>query len=236
MRVAFVSLFPEMVLGALSHGVLGRAAKRGLVRYEAADPRDFVYDRHRTVDDRPFGGSDGMLIKAEPVLAAVRWLRPAEGAAVVLTDPTGDRFDQRAAEELASRPELVFVCGRYEGIDDRARRILATHTFSLGDFVLTCGEIPALAMADAVVRLLPGVVGSEGSLRQDSHQGGLLSAPQFTRPREVEGMPVPEELLSGDHQAAQRWQREQALRLTRERRPDLFCRARLEKADLDLLQ
>ncbi|MCA1948602.1 MAG: tRNA (guanosine(37)-N1)-methyltransferase TrmD [Armatimonadetes bacterium] len=236
MRVGFVTLFPEMVLGALRHGVLGRAAERGLVSYAAADPRDFVYDRHRTVDDRPFGGFDGMLIKAEPVVAAVRWLRPPHGAAVVFTDPTGDRFDQRAAEELSRRPEVVFVCGRYEGIDDRARLLVGTHTFSLGDFVLTGGEIPALAMADAVVRLLPGVVGSEGSLRQDSHQDGLLSAPQYTRPREIEGLAVPDELLSGDHRAAKRWQRAQALRLTRERRPDLFCRARLEKGDLDLLQ
>lgn len=236
MRVGFVTLFPEMVLGALRHGVLGRAAERGLVAFATADPRDFVYDRHRTVDDRPFGGFDGMLIKAEPVVAAVRWLRPVEGAAVVFTDPTGERFDQRAAEELSRRPEVVFVCGRYEGIDDRARLLVGTHAFSLGDFVLTAGEIPALAMADAVVRLLPGVVGSEGSLRQDSHRGGLLSAPQYTRPREVEGLAVPEELLSGDHRAARRWQRAQALRLTRERRPDLFCRARLEKGDLDLLQ
>ncbi|MCX7799641.1 MAG: tRNA (guanosine(37)-N1)-methyltransferase TrmD [Fimbriimonadales bacterium] len=236
MRVGFVTLFPDLVRSALAHGVLGRAAQRGLVRFEFADPRDFVYDRHRTVDDRPFGGFDGMLLKAEPVVAAVRWLRPAQGAAVVFTEPAGERFDQAAAEELSRRPEVHFVCGRYEGIDDRARQLVATHCLSLGDFVLTGGEIPALAMADAVVRLLPGVVGAEGSLCQDSHAGGLLSAPQFTRPRRVEGLEVPEELLSGDHAAAARWQRARALRLTRALRPDLFCKARLEKGDLDLLQ
>jgi tRNA (guanine37-N1)-methyltransferase len=236
MRVGFVTLFPDLVRSALDHGVLGRAARRGLVRFEFSDPRDFVYDKHRTVDDRPFGGFDGMLLKAEPVLAAVRWLRPVDGAAVVFTDPTGERFDQDAAKELAERPEVHFVCGRYEGIDDRARVLVGTHCFSLGDFVVTGGEIPALAMADAVVRLLPGVLGSEGSLRQDSHGDGVLSAPQYTRPRVIEGLEVPEELLSGDHSAAQRWQRALALRLTRSRRPDLFCKARLEKGDLDLLQ
>lgn len=236
MRVGFVTLFPDLVRSALAHGVLGRAARRGLVRFAFANPRDFAYDAHRTVDDRPFGGFEGMLLKAEPVVAAVRWLNPSEGAAVVFTEPTGARFDQSVAEELARRPEVHFVCGRYEGIDDRARALVATHCLSLGDFIVTGGEIPALAMADAVARLLPGVVGSEGSLRQDSHADGLLSAPQFTRPRTIEGLSVPDALVEGDHAAAQRWQRAEALKRTRERRPDLFCRARLEKGDLDLLQ
>lgn len=234
LRVQFVTLFPEMVLHAVGHSMLRRASEAGLVSFEAANPRSFATDRHRTVDDKPFAGGPGMLLKAEPVAQAIESLG-AEGAAVVFAEPTGPRFEQRHAHELAEVPRVIFVCGHYEGIDERVRERFATHTFSLGDFVLTGGELAALTMADAVVRLVPGVLGSEESLSIDSHADGLLSAPQYTRPERWRDLEVPSVLLSGDHQAVSKWKRRAALRLTRERRPDLFCRAALEKGDLDLL-
>lgn len=234
-RLDFVTLFPEMVLGALAYSMTRRAAETGVCVYRAANPRDFVFDRHRTVDDRPFGGGPGMVMMAPPVADALASLDPRPDAAVVLTDPTGIPFRQEHAFELSQRPQVVFLCGHYEGIDHRVETELATHVFSVGDFVMTGGEIAALAMADAVVRLLPGVLGSAESLSIDSHRGGLLSAPQYTHPREWRGREVPEVLCSGNHGAVARWKRREALRLTRARRPDLFARASLDKRDLDML-
>lgn len=234
LRVQFVTLFPDMVLQAVGHSMLRRASDAGRVSFETADPRAFTRDKHRTVDDKPFAGGPGMLLKPEPVAQAIESLG-VEGAAIVFTEPTGTRFEQRHARELSQQPRVMFVCGHYEGIDERVRAHYATHAFSLGDFVLTGGELPALVMADAIVRLVPGVLGSEESLAIDSHADGLLSAPQFTRPEVWRDLEVPGVLLSGDHQAVARWKRQRALRLTRDVRPDLFCRATLEKADLDLL-
>jgi tRNA (guanine37-N1)-methyltransferase len=205
------------------------------VTFGAANPRDFATDRHRTVDDSPYGGGPGMLMKIEPVAAAIESLPVQPGAAVVLTDPTGARFTQAAAWELAERPQVVFLCGHYEGFDHRVRTLFATHVYSIGDFVLTGGELPALAMADAIARLVPGVLGSEESLAADSHADGLLSAPQYTRPEVFRGEAVPKVLLSGDHGAVRAWRRREALRLTRTLRPDLFARAKLAKDDLDML-
>jgi tRNA (guanine37-N1)-methyltransferase len=234
MRIDFVTLFPEMVLGALEHSITKRAQEAGVTSYGTANPRDFTADRHRTVDDSPFGGGPGMLLKAEPVAQAIESLGPAD--AVVFTDPTGHRFEQNHAQALASVEHLVFVCGHYEGIDDRVRQHFATHVFSIGDFVLTNGEMPAVVMADAIVRLLPGVLGSEDSLGIDSHADGLLSAPQFTRPEVWRGHSVPPVLLSGNHSEIAKWKRRQSLKLTREGRPDLFARARLMNSDLKLIE
>ena len=252
-RVDFVTLFPETVRPALSHSILGRAAEAGRVEFRTANPRDFCHDRHLKVDDKPFGGEPGMLIRAEPVARAVEWLgrtallspRPplqdeplGEGKnriAVVLTAPTGRTFDQAAARELTRYERVVFLCGHYEGIDHRVEEAFCTHVFSIGDYVLTNGELPALVMADAVVRLLPGVLGNEGSLEADSFSDGLLGAPNYTRPAVWRERPVPEELRNGDHRAILRWRRRIALRTTRDVRPDLLARARLEKGDLDLL-
>lgn len=234
LRVQFVTLFPEMVLQAVGHSMLRRASDAGLVAFEAADPRSFTTDNHRTVDDRPFGGGPGMLMKAEPVAQAIESFG-SEGAAIVFPDPTGARFDQATAVELEAAGRVMFVCGHYEGIDERVRERYATHTLSIGDFVLTGGELPALLMADAIVRIVPNVLGSDQSLGIDSHADGLLSAPQFTRPEIWREMAVPEVLLSGDHGAIARWKRKAALETTRQRRPDLFCRAPLEKNDADLL-
>ena len=235
-HVDFVTLFPEMVRASLGHSILGRAASAGIVAFRTANPRDFCHDRHLKVDDRPFGGEPGMLIRAEPVARAVEWLgRGAAQAAVVLTAPTGRVFDQAAARELAAFERVVFLCGHYEGIDHRVEEALCTHVLSIGDYVLTNGELPALVMADAMVRLLPGVLGSAASLDADSFSDGLLSAPNYTRPETWRGRGVPAALMGGDHRAIARWRRTQALRLTRELRPDLLARARLEKADLDLM-
>jgi tRNA (guanine37-N1)-methyltransferase len=265
-RVDFVTLFPEMVRPALSHSILERASASGLVEFGIANPRDFCHDRHLKVDDKPFGGEPGMLIRAEPVARAVEWLQGGlaappptpssfssrstlpedervsprkneEGAwtAVVLTAPTGRTFDQAAARELAAFEHVIFLCGHYEGIDHRVEESLSTHVFSIGDYVLTNGELPALVMADAVVRLLPGVLGSSASLDADSFSDGLLSAPNYTRPERWRGIDVPPVLLSGDHKKIAQWRRAYALRLTRDLRPDLLARTKLTKADLDVL-
>jgi tRNA (guanine37-N1)-methyltransferase len=221
MRIGFVSLFPEALRPLLGHSILGRAQASGRVRYVFANPREFCYDPHRKVDDRVFGGGPGMLMKAEPVALALESLRPVEGAAIVLTDPAGERFEQRTAEELARRPEVVFLCGHYEGIDVRVES-LCTHFLSIGDFVLTGGELPSLVMADAIIRLIPGVLGSEESLRADSFAEGILSAPNYTRPEVWRGIPVPEVLRSGDHARVAAYRKEAGLARTRERRPDLL--------------
>lgn len=234
LRVGFVTLFPEMILPTVGHSIVRRAVEAGLVAFETQNPRDFTTDKHRTVDDSPFGGGPGMVMKAEPVARAIEALGRME--AVVFTDPTGVPFTQTLAHELAGKGSVAFVCGHYEGIDDRARERFATHTISLGDFVLTNGELPALVMADAIVRLLPGALGSAESLGIDSFGDGLLSAPQYTRPEVWRDLPVPPVLLTGNHAEIAKWKRAMALQTTRARRPDLFARAALRAGDLELLE
>lgn len=232
----FVTLFPEMVLGAMRYSVLARAEAAGLLRFRAVSPRDFATDPHRTVDHPPFGGGPGMVLMPDLVeRALLSWGSPATEDAIVVPDPCGELLSQSRVASLAERPRLVFLCGHYEGLDERVVERWATHRISIGDYVLTGGELPALVIADAVARYVPGVLGSEESLKIDAHADGLLSAPQYTRPANWNGMEVPEVLRSGDHGAIARWRRKQALLRTREHRPDLFCRARLEKSDLELL-
>lgn len=235
LRIDFVTLFPEQVLPGLRHSILDRAEKAGRVAFSAVNPRDFATDNHRTVDDSPYGGGPGMVMKPEPLRAALYSLHLKPEDVVIATEPTGKRFTQKDARSLSAAPRLVFLCGHYEGIDHRITERYATHSFSIGDFVLTGGELAAMVMADAVVRLLPGVLGAEESLLIDSHGDGLLSAPQFTRPESFEGLEVPSVLRSGDHKAIERWRRRASLRLTRELRPDLFCSSPIAKSDLDLL-
>jgi len=235
LRIDFVTLFPKMVLDAVEHSILNRAADSKLVQYGAVDPRSFTHDKHRTVDDNPFGGGPGMLMKCEPLAAAIDSLFHDEDTAIVMTDPTGIPFTQSIAKELSQRKRVIFLCGHYEGIDDRIRKIYATHTVSIGDFVLTGGELPALVMCDSIVRLLPGALGSAESLQADSHADGLLSAPQFTRPETFRDENVPEVLRSGDHGAIEKWRRKQALQLTRVNRPDLFWKAGLTAKDVMIL-
>ncbi|MCC7433712.1 MAG: tRNA (guanosine(37)-N1)-methyltransferase TrmD [Methanoregulaceae archaeon] len=236
MQINILTLFPEMIEQALGHSILKRAQDRGLLVIRTVNPRDFATDAHRTVDDSPYGGGPGMVMKPEPIHAALLSLDLAQPSTILMPDPTGPVFDQSWATLLAVEPCLTLVCGHYEGIDDRIRQRWNTQPVSVGDFVLTGGELAALIVIDAVGRLIPGVLGNQESLGIDSHSDGLLSAPQFTRPEVWDGLAVPEVLTTGDHSKIAKWRRAQALRLTRDHRPDLFARARLEKGDLDLLQ
>ena len=214
MRFDVISIFPDVFEPLLSAGVVGRARSSGLVEFQAHDLRDFTDDRHRQVDDAPFGGGAGMVLKPEPIFAAVEAARRDNPGPVILFEPWGEPFTQDVARELAREPGLILVCGRYEGTDDRVREGLAAREISIGDFVLTGAEIPALVVVDAVARLLPGVVGDPQSLEQDSFNDGLLGYPQFTRPAEFRGMKVPDVLLSGNHAEIRRWRRDQAERRT----------------------
>jgi tRNA (guanine37-N1)-methyltransferase len=220
-RINIVTIFPEFFAAPLALSIPGRAAAAGLVAYRVVDLRDHTHDRHRTVDDYPFGGGAGMVLKPEPFFEAVDALAP-EGP-VVLLSARGKRFEHRDAVRLSLEEELTLLCGHYKDVDQRVADGLATEELSLGDFVLSGGEIAALAVTDAVVRLLPGALGRHESAAGDSfYDEGLLSPPSYTRPAEVRGMAVPEVLLSGDHARIEAWRRREAERLTRERRPDLW--------------
>jgi tRNA (guanine37-N1)-methyltransferase len=232
MRIDVVTLFPELFGVPLSTSVIGRARERGLLEVVLHDLREHGLGRHRSVDDYPYGGGAGMVLRPEPLFAAVEPLRDA-GATVVLLDPAGERLTDTLARELAAEPHLALVCGRYEGVDERARR-LADREVSIGDYVLTGGELPALVLIDVVARLVPGVIEAE-SQEDDSFATGLLEHPQYTRPEEFRGMRVPPVLLSGDHGAVRNWRRAQALWRTRERRPDLLEGASLSDADRAVL-
>lgn len=240
LRIDVVTIFPAMVQGPLNEGIVRRAADRGLVRIDVHDLRDHSEDRHRTVDDTAFGGGPGMVMKAEPFFRVREALFPEgirEGRhAVVLLSPRGRRFDQAAAARYAGLDRLVLLCGRYEGIDERVREGVATEEVSLGDFVLTGGEVAALAVVEATVRLLPGALGDERSADEDSFAAGLFDHPHYTRPALVRGMAVPEVLLSGNHERIRRWRRKEALRATRDRRPDLLRASALTREDAALLR
>jgi tRNA (guanine37-N1)-methyltransferase len=210
MRFDVVTIFPAMFGPVFEQGVIGRAIDRGVIGFEAHDLREFTHDRHRQVDDMPFGGGPGMVMKPEPVIEAVESLRAANGGPVVLMEPWGERLDQRLASELSREPGLIIVCGRYEGIDDRVRTALDAREVSIGDYVLSGGEIPAMVVIDAVARLVPGVVGDPESLTHDTFVDDMTGWPQFTRPAEYRGMTVPDVLLSGDHARIERWRRQQA--------------------------
>jgi len=225
-----VTIFPRMVESLLEEGILARAVKSGVIDVVAHDLRDFTTDRHRVVDDVAFGGGPGMVLKPEPIFRALEHVREARGTpeAVILPSPQGRRFSHADARRLSELSHVVVVCGRYEGIDERVRDALATDEISVGDYVLSGGELPALVILDAVARQIPGVVGDQDSVAQDSFAGGLLDYPHYTRPAEFRGMRVPDVLLSGHHAEIARWRRREALRRTLERRPDL-----LESAALD---
>lgn len=210
MRFDVVTIFPAMFAPVFDQGVVGRAVEKGLIELHAHDLREHTHDRHRQVDDMPFGGGPGMVLKPEPVIEAVESIRADNPGPVVLMEPWGERLDQRLAERLAGEPGLIIVCGRYEGIDDRVRTALDAHEISIGDYVVSGGEIPAMVLIDAVARLVPGVVGDPESLTQDNFSTEPSGWPQFTRPAEYRGMSVPEVLLSGDHARIRQWRRQQA--------------------------
>jgi tRNA (guanine37-N1)-methyltransferase len=234
-RIDVVTLFPPMVEGPIAESILGRARERGLIDVRAVSLRDYAPGKHRVTDDYQFGGGGGMVLKPEPLFAAVDALR-TPGARVVLLDPRGRRFTQEVAWELSLVSHLILLAGRYEGVDERVSEALADDELSIGDYVLTGGELPALVVADAVARLVPGVLGDAEAARRDSFASGLLEGPQYTRPEEFRGMRVPDVLLSGDHQKISRWRRAQALWRTWRRRPDLLEGAGLTAAERKLVE
>jgi tRNA (guanine37-N1)-methyltransferase len=239
MRIDLVTIFPGMLEGPLAEGIVSRAREAGQVDIRIHDLRRFSDDRHRTVDDAPFGGGPGMVMKAEPFFRAFESIWPdgrGDGDVVALLSPRGRRFDQDTACRYAGVDRLMLLCGRYEGIDERVAAFLASEEVSLGDFVLTGGEVAALAVVEATVRLLPGALGDEASAESDSFQTGLLDWPHYTRPSTARGHAVPEVLLSGDHDRIRLWRKREALRATRERRPDLLATACLTAEDEGLLR
>ena len=225
MIIHVLTLFPELFEPFLSESIVGRAVAKGALSVDLVNFREFAGDRHHVVDDRPFGGGPGMVLKPEPIFAAVEHTLArarAEKTRLILLTPQGRRFDQEAACALAQVEELLLFCGRYEGVDERVLQGFEWDEISLGDFVLSGGELPAMCLIEAVARLIPGVLGDAESALRDSFMEGLLAPPQYTRPRTFRGMEVPEVLLSGDHEAIRRWRREEAERRTRARRPDLL--------------
>ena len=262
MKADIVTIFPDFFRGPLDYGITRRAAEMGLVKIEVHDLREFTHDRHRTVDDRPFGGGEGMVLKPEPIFdclekmqVAPREQRVSSAAkeSVIVLSAQGQRFTQQVASELASLDRIVLICGRYEGVDERVSEFLADRELSIGDYVLSGGELGAAVIMEAVTRLLPGAVGNEASTRQESFtshvsagesdgpdstcgSGGLLDYPHYTRPAEFRGMAVPEVLINGNHQEIRRWRREQALKKTLRNRPDLMENVDLSREDRRILE
>jgi len=237
MRVDILTVLPEMFDGPFSCSILKRAQERGLIEVYIHNLRDFTEDRHRTTDDAPYGGGAGMVMKIEPIYKALQYVESLRGPGgrTILMCPQGAPLHQKIAHELAQEEALTFICGHYEGIDERVREHLVTDEISIGDYVLTGGELPAMVVLDAVVRLLPGALGDEESAAADSFSEGLLEYPQYTRPADFLGWKVPEILLSGHHGAIARWRREQALRRTFERRPDLLKEVYLTDEERQLI-
>jgi tRNA (guanine37-N1)-methyltransferase len=237
LEVEILTLFPRMCEGYLAESILGKARESGLLAARVTDVREYAEGRHRVTDDAPYGGGAGMVMKPEPLVAAIEAARSRlPGALVALTSPRGARLDQELARRLAEHGKLILACGRYEGVDERVRQAVDMEV-SVGDFVLTGGELAALCVVDACARLVPGVLGNEASASAESFSSGedLLEHPHYTRPPSFRGMDVPEVLLSGDHRRIERWRRRESLRATRERRPDLFARLHLSESDLRLL-
>jgi len=236
MRIDVLTLFPGMFEGPMNDSMMWKARDRGLLDLHLHDIRDHATDKHRTVDDTPYGGGGGMILKADVVVPAVEAvMAQVPGAPVILMSPQGRLFSHPVAVELAQHDGLILLCGHYEGVDERVRQLVVTDEISIGDYVLTGGELAAMVVIDAVVRLLPGVLGAAGAEQRDSHADGLLEGPHYTRPAVFRGLAVPEVLQQGHHAEIARWRREQALRRTRRNRPDLLRRAVLSQDDQNLL-
>ena len=232
MRFDVLTIFPEMFSVYLQQGILGQAVKRGIVRVRLLNIRDFSRGTHRSTDDRPYGGGDGMVMKPEPIYRALQSIESVSGRRlVILLSPQGKTFDQAAAWELTDYDQIILVCGRYEGVDERIRSTCIDRELSVGDYVLSGGELGAMVVIDAVSRLIPGVLGGERSNLEDTFEDGLLEYPQYTRPSVFLGKEVPAVLLSGGHEKIRLWRRREALKRTRERRPDLLKKARLTRED-----
>jgi tRNA (guanine37-N1)-methyltransferase len=236
MRIDVITLFPEMVRECASHGIQGRAIKNGLLELQTWNPRDYTEDKHRGVDDRPYGGGPGMVMQVQPLRATIQAARAmATAAPVIYLSPQGTRFDQRKAQQLAGLEHMILVAGRYEGVDERFIDLDVDEELSAGDYVLSGGELPALIVMDAVTRLLPGALGDADSAQEDSFMDGLLDYPHYTRPEEIDGLQVPGELLGGNHADIRRWRARQALGRTWQRRPDLLETLQLDEEQQLLL-
>jgi tRNA (guanine37-N1)-methyltransferase len=222
MRFDIITIFPELIRDAISHSIPGRAIKMGLVEVVTHDLRDYTEDKHRTVDDAPYGGGAGMIFKPEPLAKAIEDVKGESEAPVIYMTAEGRRLNQETANAFSLQDHVILLCGHYRGIDERIRERYVTDELSIGDYVLSGGELPALVVMDAVIRLIPGAIGDAESALDDSFQNGLLDAPWYTRPRAFEGMEVPDILLNGDHKKITAWREDQALKRTRERRPDLL--------------
>ncbi len=235
MKIAIITLFPE-AFSYFDLSILKRAKERGLLHVDFVNPRDFTTDRHRTVDDYPYGGGAGMVLKPEPIFKAVDYIREKlqNKGPLIMASPQGEIFTQEVAEKLSHKTELIFLCGHYEGFDERIRT-LVDYEFSIGDYVLTGGELPVMVMVDALVRLVPNVITPE-SVKDESFRENLLDHPHYTRPAIFRGMKVPEVLLSGHHEKIRRWRRKERLKRTLQRRPDLLKKAKLSKEDISLLK
>jgi tRNA (guanine37-N1)-methyltransferase len=241
MRIDVLTLFPQMFEAPFSFGIFKRAVDHGLVSLNLHNIRDYTHDKHHTADDYPYGGGSGMVLKPEPIFEAVESVKASiketdAKLPVILLTPQGRLFSHQIAQELSQHSHLALICGHYEGVDERVREHLATDEISIGDYVLTGGEVPAMVVIDAVVRLLPGVLGSEASILEDSHASGLLEYPQYTRPAVYRGWSVPEVLLSGNHARVAKWRREQIIRRTLERRPELLNKTNLGLEDKQLVE
>jgi len=235
MKIDILTLFPDM-FDSLNHSILGKAKDNNLLDINIVDYRKFSGNKHNQVDDYPFGGGQGMVLKPEPIFNAVESLDKTDKTRIILLCPQGERFSQKKAEELSQEDHLIFICGHYEGYDERIREFLVTDELSIGDFILTGGEFAAMTMVDSIARLVPDVLGNYESAIGDSHSMGLLEHPQYTRPREYEGMEVPEVLFSGNHAKIATWQKKESLRRTYQRRPDLLESYSLDKEEEKLLQ
>lgn len=236
MKIDYLTLFPEMFEGVLNHSILKRAQDKGIINVNTINFRDYSVNKHNQVDDYPFGGGQGMVLKPEPVFNAMEDINRNEQTRVILMCPQGRPFTQEIAQELSEAKHIVFICGHYEGYDERIRKHLVTDEISMGDYVLTGGELPAMTMTDAIVRLIPGVLGNQASHQDDSFSDGLLEFPQYTRPREYKNMSVPEVLLSGNHAHIDQWRHEQKLIGTYEKRPDLLEQYPLTEKDREILE
>ncbi len=235
MRIDFLTIFPGMFPGMLDHGLLQQASQKRILEFQVHDLRNYAHDRHRSVDDVSYGGGPGMVFKPEPVFEAVETIRE-EGALVILPSPQGIRFSQEIAEELAQAAQLIFLCARYEGVDERICDELIDCEISIGDFVTMGGEVPSVLMVEAIARFVPGVVGDRESVISDSFQNSLLDFPHYTRPEEYRGKKVPSILLSGHHEEIRKWRRKMALKRTLERRPDLMAGVHLNQEDREMLE
>ena len=236
MRIDVITLFPEMVRDCASHGIQGRAIEHGLLQLQTWNPRDYAEDKHRGVDDRPYGGGPGMVMQVQPLRAAIRAARETGATApVIYLSPQGQRFDQRKAQQLAGLQGMILVAGRYEGVDERFIDLEVDEELSAGDYVLSGGELPALTVMDAVTRLLPGALGDADSAQEDSFMDGLLDYPHYTRPEKIDGLQVPAELIGGNHADIRRWRAKQALGRSWQRRPDLLAALQLDEQQQRLL-